>query len=586
MGEGRERDDGRVRAEVEQRGSEPEPKYKFAPGWSIVREGDERRGSEPARCRCCKSPPEYGWKFCAICGTAVPEAEREKLIAGYLYPEQRRQKPARDEIDDAFREGWREGVSDALIAIREPDVLTKHGADARIERLLNPPGEPPRGQKPLIDVYEECRDIAMAEANAWWSSHTINGASAAAGAAERIAQRIRDRAKKRCAEPEPARLDADRTARPKTEIVGVFPEQKADGWYHNADALVARPAQRDNAPSSFDRADQILAWHPDARRREVARLIDTETVFVEERLRKQQAEKPPHTWAELAADMVNAIGGEAAARLVFTSVDPGDDAWPRAHEQRCPELAPLVARIAKGRAKYPEGCTFLSLVDEAGEVAHAINKREHIERARDELLDVAAVAMRLYLGEVDIDSVLEGLVQRETNAPPKGAQTEGGDHTGAAVERMAPVDPEDGHATNQTSREPMAPEGPAPARREVGRSGGAAGVEAGATCDLSAETFEICARECEAQAEEAGDEAADALRTMADHFRVLKKRPPAVVFETKISINDPAVARALGDAAQRGEAPLRLMLQILGLGPCDACGFIESGCRCAEARAL
>lgn len=72
------------------------------------------------------------------------------------------------------------------------------------------------------------------------------------------------------------------------------------------------------------------------------------------------------------------------------------------------ELAPLAARMAVGRAKYPAGCTVLSLMDEAGEFAHAINKDEGIERVRDELLDVAAVAMRLYLGEVD-EVALHGL---------------------------------------------------------------------------------------------------------------------------------------------------------------------------------
>jgi len=55
------------------------------------------------------------------------------------------------------------------------------------------------------------------------------------------------------------------------------------------------------------------------------------------------------------------------------------------------ELAPLAARIAKGRAKCANGCTVLSLLDEAGEVAHAVNKYEPAERIRDELLDVAAV---------------------------------------------------------------------------------------------------------------------------------------------------------------------------------------------------
>lgn len=61
----------------------------------------------------------------------------------------------------------------------------------------------------------------------------------------------------------------------------------------------------------------------------------------------------------------------------------------------------LAKRMSKGREKYPRGCTVLSLLDEAGEFTHAVNKEEHLTRMRDELLDVAAVAMRLYLGEVD-----------------------------------------------------------------------------------------------------------------------------------------------------------------------------------------
>lgn len=76
------------------------------------------------------------------------------------------------------------------------------------------------------------------------------------------------------------------------------------------------------------------------------------------------------------------------------------------------ELAPLAARIAKGRAKYANGCTVLSLIDEAGEVAHAVNKYEPEDRIRDELLDVAAVAMRLYFGEIDRGLEMDGLVQR------------------------------------------------------------------------------------------------------------------------------------------------------------------------------
>lgn len=63
----------------------------------------------------------------------------------------------------------------------------------------------------------------------------------------------------------------------------------------------------------------------------------------------------------------------------------------------------LAKRMAKGREKYPLGCTVASLLDEAGEFTHAVNKEEGRVRLRDELLDVAAVAMRLYLGEVDAD---------------------------------------------------------------------------------------------------------------------------------------------------------------------------------------
>ena len=63
----------------------------------------------------------------------------------------------------------------------------------------------------------------------------------------------------------------------------------------------------------------------------------------------------------------------------------------------------LAKRMANGREKYPLGCTVASLLDEAGEFTHAVNKEEGRVRLRDELLDVAAVAMRLYLGEVDTD---------------------------------------------------------------------------------------------------------------------------------------------------------------------------------------
>lgn len=80
------------------------------------------------------------------------------------------------------------------------------------------------------------------------------------------------------------------------------------------------------------------------------------------------------------------------------------------------ELSPLARRIEKGRAKYANGCTVLSLIDETGEVAHAVNKYESEDRIRDELLDVAAVAMRLYFGEIDRGLEIDGLVQRRAAA--------------------------------------------------------------------------------------------------------------------------------------------------------------------------
>jgi hypothetical protein len=42
--------------------------------------------------------------------------------------------------------------------------------------------------------------------------------------------------------PVRARLDADRTAKPMTEIVGVFPEGKKS-FFHNAESLIARPTE-------------------------------------------------------------------------------------------------------------------------------------------------------------------------------------------------------------------------------------------------------------------------------------------------------------------------------------------------------
>ncbi len=51
--------------------------------------------------------------------------------------------------DDAFRDGWFDGVRDALTAIREPEVAPTGlaGAISRIERMLDCPGLPPK-EKP------------------------------------------------------------------------------------------------------------------------------------------------------------------------------------------------------------------------------------------------------------------------------------------------------------------------------------------------------------------------------------------------------------------------------------------------------
>lgn len=87
----------------------------------------------------------------------------------------------------------------------------------------------------------------------------------------------------------------------------------------------------------------------------------------------------------------------------------------------------LAAQMAKGRAKYPNGCTAFSLLDEAGEVVHAINKYESVERVRDEILDVAAVAMRLYLGEIDREHRVIGLEQVRVKEEEKAPKEEGAD---------------------------------------------------------------------------------------------------------------------------------------------------------------
>lgn len=62
-------------------------------------------------------------------------------------------------------------------------------------------------------------------------------------------------------------------------------------------------------------------------------------------------------------------------------------------------LAPLLVNMMEARKKHPDGPDGLrSLMEEVGEVANAM-RRETSERVREELLDVATVALRLYLGE-------------------------------------------------------------------------------------------------------------------------------------------------------------------------------------------
>lgn len=72
----------------------------------------------------------------------------------------------------------------------------------------------------------------------------------------------------------------------------------------------------------------------------------------------------------------------------------------------CPEcdltlgaLEQLLQVIVHARQKHPKGANFEALVAELGEVAEA-RKRGDQANERDELLDVATVAIRLWMGEV------------------------------------------------------------------------------------------------------------------------------------------------------------------------------------------
>jgi inorganic triphosphatase YgiF len=58
----------------------------------------------------------------------------------------------------------------------------------------------------------------------------------------------------------------------------------------------------------------------------------------------------------------------------------------------------LVKSIARARGLHPKGSAFVDLVDEMGELSRAM-RDEGLERTHEELLDVATVAYRMYLGE-------------------------------------------------------------------------------------------------------------------------------------------------------------------------------------------
>lgn len=71
----------------------------------------------------------------------------------------------------------------------------------------------------------------------------------------------------------------------------------------------------------------------------------------------------------------------------------------RAAQSRATEwMLALEDRLRHARAKHPEGSHLAALVCEVTEVAHALEK-ETPARVRDELLDVATCALRMWLGE-------------------------------------------------------------------------------------------------------------------------------------------------------------------------------------------
>ena len=94
-------------------------------------------------------------------------------------------------------------------------------------------------------------------------------------------------------------------------------------------------------------------------------------------------------------------GTSVAVGVTSPAPTPVRVAWsalPVQHDED-DELAPLRAAMTRARGLYPEGATLLALAAECGEVAQAVQKLESADRVRAELLDVAVVAVRLYLGE-------------------------------------------------------------------------------------------------------------------------------------------------------------------------------------------
>lgn len=59
----------------------------------------------------------------------------------------------------------------------------------------------------------------------------------------------------------------------------------------------------------------------------------------------------------------------------------------------------LAARLDHAKAKHPEGPTFAALIEEVGEVARVLDDPSKRDEYRSELLDVATVAIRLWMKE-------------------------------------------------------------------------------------------------------------------------------------------------------------------------------------------